>query len=164
MKKKILLFFSTALLLTGVMAQPAKKDPETPAKRYSRAVSAGIDLPFDDFSNSHSFGLGINYSWSHTHFGQLKKKPVKPLGILFSGGIDHYFGKKESYGYKFEGYTVIHGYGGLIFDTGKNGCISLTSGPVAAIYGGNTKAGFGITLNGGYYIKEKFQLPRGYSF
>jgi len=128
-------------------------------KRHS--ISAGIGIPFGDFSSTHSFGAGLDYSWSNHRFGLLQSIPVKPIGFTFNIGGDYFFGKKEMiglYSYQYSNYIYLHTYGGVIINQGKKGNISITAGPALGLYVGNTQFNVGINLSGNYYINKKIAL------
>jgi hypothetical protein len=152
--------------LTGVTQTNNTKKKIIPAG-YSKTVSAGINIPIPEFSQTHSFGAGISFSWSKHRFGMLEKKPSKPFGFIADGGIDYYFGKKETvsgYPYQYNGFTYIHTYGGIIYNCYKRGHINLTTGPALGLEDGFTTFFWGVYLSGAYYIKEKIAITPGIHF
>jgi hypothetical protein len=125
---------------------------------YSKAVSAAINIPIPEFSRTHNVGFGAGFIWSKHCFGVMEKKPSKPFGFIADGGIDYYFGKKETvsgYQYKYNGFTYIHTYGGIIYNCCKRGNINLTTGPALGLEDGFTTFFWGVNLIGAYYINEK---------
>jgi hypothetical protein len=134
---------------------------------YSKAISAGINIPIPEFSRTHSVGFGAGFSCSKHRFGLMEKKPSKPFGFIADGGIDYYFGKKETvsgYPYKYNGFTYIHTYGGIIYNCCKRGNINLTTGPALGLEDGFTTFFWGVSLNGAYYINEKIAIIPGILF
>ncbi len=134
-KYRFLLLICLLASLTGVTQTNNAKKKIIPTG-YSKTVSAGINITIPEFSQTHSFGAGISFSWSKHRFGMMEKKPTKPFGFIADGGIDYYFGKKETvsgYPYQYNGFTYIHTYGGVIYNCGKRGNINLTTGPALGI-------------------------------
>src|SRR5687768_7588299 len=113
MKKKIFLLIPCFFLVFSCMAQDDKNQINS---GVSNNIGAGISFPLGDFSNSHSFGISLNYAWSNDRYGKMTAKPIKPIGFTFNVGVDHYFGKSESgpYPYDQPNYTYIHAYGGIM--------------------------------------------------
>lgn len=134
---------------------------------YSKIVSAGINITIPEFSQTHNFGAGIGFSWSKHRFGLTEKKPSKPFGFIADGGIDYYLGKKETvsgYPYKYNGFTYIHTYGGIIYNCCKRGNINLTTGPALGLEDGFTTFFWGANLSGAYYINKKIAITPGIHF
>lgn len=162
-------FFLLICLLasfTGI-TQTNNDNKKTVQAGYSKAVSAGISIPIPEFSKTHSFGAGIGFSWSKHRLGLLEKKPSKPFGFIADGGINYYFGKEETvsgYPYKYNGFTYIHTYGGVIYNCCKKGNINLTTGPALGLDDGFTTFFWGVNLSGAYYIKERISITPGIHF
>ena len=136
------------------------KEPvlESTGKGYSNIISGGADLPVGVFSDTHSFGIGADYSWSNHRFGSMKGNSKKPIGLILNGGADYYFGKEENYGYKYKGYTWLQGYAGLIMNPDKKGELSFLAGPALGIYAGKSNLGFGVNLRGSYYVNDMIAI------
>jgi hypothetical protein len=152
--------------LTGA-AQTNINSKTITQKGFSKTVSAGINITVPEFSQTHSFGAGISFSWSKYRFGMLEKKLSRRFGFIADGGIDYYFGKKEivsGYLYQYNGFTYIHTYGGIIYNCCKRGNINLTTGPALGIENGFTTFFLGVNLSGAYYIKEKIAITPGIHF
>jgi hypothetical protein len=97
----------------------------------------------------------------------MEKKPGKNFGFIADGGIDYYFGKKETvsgYPYQYNGFTYIHTYTGIIYNSGRRGNVNLTTGPALGLESGVTTFFWGIYLNGAYYINEKIAIVPGIHF
>ena len=163
---RLLLLYSC--LLTGpAIAQTKDAGKKDQPKGKANILSAGINIPLGDFSNTHVLGFGAEYFHSNHRFGSMKTKPVKAVGFIYSGGIDYYLGKKEkvsSYPYKYHGFTLLHGYGGVIYNPCKKGNISLITGPALGLSNGTAGFWWGVNLNGQYYFNEKFAIAPGLIF
>lgn len=160
--KKIFIFFLlSAYTVIQVSAQSKADTMHTMIKGRSHLVSLGLNIPFGDFSSTHNLGVGLCYSWSKHRFGVLSAIPFKFTGFTFNIGADYYSGKKETIGlfnYKYDNYIYLHTYGGMIFNPGKKGSISLTAGPAVGLYSGNTQFNIGINLSGNYYFKKNIAI------
>ena len=153
MQKKISFLCIAVLSAINTIAQPNgdKKD----YTGYSNSIGLSLSLPIGDFSDTHSFGVGLNYSWSNDRFGKRSARPENPIGFTFNVGADYYFGKKENtgvYSYDYPGYTYFHAYGGIMHNPCTNGYIDLTAGPVLGLTDGNSDFGFGVNLGGSFGI------------
>lgn len=148
-------------------AQTNNENKTNISKGYNKTVSAGINIALPEFSQTHSTGAGISFSWSKHRFGMMDKKLSKPFGFIAEGGIDYYFGKSETvsgYPYKYNGFTYLHTYGGVIHNCGKRININLTTGPALGLENGFTSFFWGANLSGTYYIKEKIAIAPGIHF
>jgi len=128
------------------------------------AASFGINIPVGEFSKTHFAGIALDYSWSHHRFGSLKALPKMLIGFTANGGIDYYFGKKETiagYEYRYGGDIYFHLFGGAIYNPCKKGNITLTAGPTLGIYKGRADAGFGINIGGSYSLTDKIAITPG---
>jgi hypothetical protein len=165
-KYRFLLLICLLANLTGVAQKNSDKKNRVPTG-YSKTVSAGINVTILEFSRTHSFGAGIGFSWTKHRFGMMEKKPSKPFGFIADAGIDYYLGKEETvsgYPYKYNGFTYIHTYGGIIYNCCKRGNINLTAGPALGLESGFTTFFWGINLSGAYYINEKIAITPGIHF
>jgi len=156
-KKIIIFFLLSAYTVIQVSAQSKADTVNTMTKGRNHSVSIGLNIPFGDFSSTHNLGVGINYSWSKHRFGVLSAIPFKTIGFTFNIGVDYYLGKKETvgvYNYKYGNYSYLHTYGGIIFNPGRKGNISLAAGPAVGLYNGNTQFNVGINLSGNYYLNK----------
>lgn len=128
---------------------------------YSKSVSAGINISIPEFSQTHQVGVGANFSWSKKRLGLMEKKPSKAFGFIAEGGIDYYFGNKEtvsSYPYTYNNFTYLHTYAGIIYNLSKKGNINITTGPALGLEGGYTTLFWGANLAGAYYLNEKIAI------
>ena len=162
-------FLLLICLLTNLIGftQTNTENKKILPKGYSKTVSAGVNITIPEFSQTHSFGAGINFSWSKHRFGLMEKRPTKSFGFIADGGIDYYFGKKETvsgYPYQYKGFTYIHTYGGVIFNCCKRGNINLTTGPALGLEDGFNSFFWGVNLSGAYYLNEKIAITPGIYF
>jgi hypothetical protein len=165
--KFLILSVISVLGLLPALSQSTNDNKSGDRPGYNKIISAGITIPFGEFTQTHWLGAGINFSWSKNRFGIVNKKPLKPIGFIAEGGIDYYFGKKETtggYSYTYNGFTYIHTYGGIIYNCGKNGNINLTTGPALGLENGFTTFFWGVNLSGAYYINEKIAITPGIIF
>ncbi|HYC40632.1 MAG TPA: hypothetical protein VEB63_09095 [Chitinophagaceae bacterium] len=149
MRTKTLFLITTLLAATSGFGQNGENTGK------SNNIGFGISVPIGDFSDTHSFGLGLNYSWSNHRYGKMTARPADPIGFTFNAGVDYYFGKKETvnmYTYDYPGYTYIHAYGGIMHNPCTNGFLELTAGPVLGLWDGNSEFGFGVNLGGSFGI------------
>jgi hypothetical protein len=156
-KYHVLLIISI-LALSQALSQSTKENKLEAHPSYSKIISAGINIPFVEFTQTHWLGTCLNFSWSKNRFGISDKKTIKPIGFIADGGIDYYFGKKETvsgYPYQYNGFTYIHTYGGVIYNCGKHGNINLTTGPALGLENGFTTFFWGANLSGAYYFKKR---------
>jgi hypothetical protein len=164
MKESICLFFIISLLTNAAWTQPKAGSNENQVKGMSNAISSGLDIGLANFSDTHFWGAGLDYSWTRHRYGQLYKIPSRIIGFTANAGIDYFFGRKEtidSFKYRYSNYMLLHGYGGIIYNPCKKGNISLAAGPLAGIYKGYSNIGYGITLEGSYYISENMAITPG---
>jgi hypothetical protein len=157
MQKKTAFLLMAALATIISFGQPNADKKEYTG--YSNSIGLNLSLPLGDFSNTHSFGLGLNYAWSNDRFGKRSARPENPVGFTFNAGVDYYFGKTETtgtYTYDYPGYTYFHAYGGIIHNPCTNGYIDLTAGPVLGVWDGGSEFGFGINLGGSFGICRNF--------
>jgi hypothetical protein len=117
----------------------------TPRDRHS--VAFGIHVPVGSFAESHIAGAGLSYILFSRHYTRIGK--YKYIAPVASAGVDYFLGKKTEvagHDFKYGGYTYLHIQGGVhigpLFKTG----ISLTGGPSAGIYKGNTDFGWIASL------------------
>jgi hypothetical protein len=133
----------------------------------SNAVSLGLTIPIGSFSDTHKYGVAIEYSWSNHRFGLMKKIPGKHVSFIINSGINYYFGKEEtisSYEYKYRNFTYIYAYAGAIYNPWKKGNIHLTVGPATGIEDGIVEFWWGANLSGSYYVNEKIAITPGINF
>lgn len=160
MKRRLLLIFIYCLTITTTLGQVRGSKIKLP-KGFQKIISFGANLPVGNFSNTHFWGIGVEFSISKYRYGQMAVKPEQAISFFYTLGIDYYFGKKETvsnYPYNYPGYTFINLYPGLIYNTDKKINISLTAGPALGIYNGTTQLNIGTTLSGTYYLNEKIGI------
>jgi hypothetical protein len=167
MKKIVFVLGASLFATTTTLSQTGDSvDPINP-KATSNTISLGANIPVGEFSETHIAGISLIYSWSPHRFGKLNVLPGKLIGFTANGGIDHYFGKKETvagYDFKYGGYTFLHVFGGIIYNPSKQTNISLTTGPAMSLYKGNAGFGFGISWNGSYYFSRRIALTPGFIY
>ena len=164
-KYQFLLLFCLIIAISGIGQINTNK--KVISTGYSKTVSAGINISYVEFSQTHPLGVGANFSWSKHRFGLMEKKLSKPFGFIAEGGIDYYFGKDETvsgYSYKYNGFTYIHAYGGAIYNCGKRGNINLTTGPALGLEDGFTSFFLGANLSGAYFINNKIAVTPGIKY
>lgn len=163
MKKKIVCLLFSIVIATGMVAQSKKNT----YKGKSNSISFGIDLPFGEFPQSHSFGIGTDFAWSNHRFGLMNDNPATLVGFIVNGGIDYYFGRDRTismYQYSYGNFTYIHTYGGAILNPCKRGNINLTAGPALGIEEGIVEFWWGINLSGSYYVNKTIAITPGIVF
>ena len=161
-KYQLLLLACLLLTLSG-NAQPNSDDKRN-STNFSKMVSGGINIPFVEYNQTYNFGVGANFSWSKQRFGWMHKKLTRPLGFIAGSSIDYYFGKTETisgYSYKYNGFTYIQAYGGGIYNCGRRGNITLTTGPALGLEYDVETFFWGINLRGTYFIKKKIAIISG---
>lgn len=162
----ILTIICLLLVLSGLSQEKSNKNKVGPTG-YSKSVSTGINISFGEFSETHPVGVSANFTWSKNRLGLMGKKPSKAFGFIADGGIDYYFGNKETVSsnpYKYNNFTYIHTYAGIIYNLCKKGNINLVTGPALGLEGGYTTFFWGANLAGAYYINEKIALTPAIQF
>ncbi len=157
----LLYSFMITCTATGQLKETGKK--KRPRGKAS-VIAVGINVPLGDFFHTHILGSGAEYSGCNHRLGNMITKPSSPFGFIYAGGIDYYYGKKEMnsvYTYHYPGFTLVHTYGGVIYNPCKNANISLTAGPAPGLYNGLLKFWWGVNLSGQYYFNEKFGIATG---
>ena len=119
-------------------------------------VSGSFAFPIGDFSETHVAGLGIMYSWSPHRFGKWFQKTSHRTGFIASGGIDHYMGRKDDFGFRYFGLTYIQALAGIVYTPRANGNINLATGPALSIYKGDHRTGVVTRLGGNYFLNNNF--------
>jgi len=161
MKKSLVLFslsiFFSSLAQSQSFPFTLKGPKSKPIKQSSSLISAGISLPIGDFSETHFIGLGANYTWIRHYFTGLKKVSKNP-GFTITGGFDHYFGKKESNGFRFYGLNYIKVMPGIIKQLGLSTHAGLSAGVACRIYKSNFDFAPAIILNGIFFVKESIGI------
>jgi hypothetical protein len=159
------ILLSSYLLIAGMaigQSQRPKKHNHPSGKQH--LVSIGAIIPSGNFSNTHGIGVATNYSWSDHRFGRMDVKPVKHFGFTANGGVEYYFGKKETisgYTYDYHRYIFIHSCAGAIYNpSGKTNFI-MTAGPALGMYNGHTQFNIVTCLEGSYYFREKIAITPG---
>lgn len=167
-KKRYPVFTIVFVLLAqcGITQEKSAKS-KAPPTGYSKSVSAGISISMGEFAETHPIGVGASFTWSKNRLGLMEKKPSKAFGFIADGGVDYYFGNKEtvsSYPYKYNSFTYIHTYGGIIYNLCKRGNINLIAGPALGLEGGFTTFFWGANLGGSYYFKGKIAITPAIQF
>ncbi len=153
----VLFLFLVMLLDIRSVASQERSNPNG----RSNNLSAGINFPMGDFSETHRLGIGIDYSFTNHHFGSMDVKPRRPLAFILNAGADHYQGKKETIGgnqFKYPSYTYLHVFGGAFYQTGHKTNLALSIGPSVGLYSGNIQMGFGVNLDASYYLKKNIAI------
>ncbi len=161
------IFFVLVLAFCSVKFAAAQSR-DTTTKKWpagkQQVVSAGFNIPLEDFASTHFGGIAFEYSRSQHRFGQLTTMPSKKLGYLLEAGLAYYFGKKETvsgYTYDYPGYYFLHIYPGLVYNPCTKGNICLSAGPAAGLYDGMFQFNLGAKLQGCWYINEKTGITPG---
>jgi hypothetical protein len=161
MKKLLLVLLTINCLFTTIVAQTKEKENKVQPKGKSNSISTGFDIPLGKFSDTHSFGGGIDYSWSNHRFGKMDITPQNPFGFIVNTGGDYYTGKKETigiYAYDYPSYINLHTYCGVIYNSDNKVNINLTAGPTLGIYSGTADFGLGANLSGNYYLNKNIAI------
>jgi hypothetical protein len=161
MRRTVFIVIACLFATIKILAQDSVPGSPNYIKGKNNAGAFGINIPVGEFSKTHIAGIGLDYSWSHHRFGNLKVLPKKLIGFTAKGGIAYYFGKKETvagYDYRYGGYLYLHAFGGAIYNPCKKGNITLTIGPTLGIYKGSADVGFGVNLGGSYSLTDKIAL------
>jgi hypothetical protein len=159
MKKTVFILIGCLSVIPRLFGQP-----DTSWSRSGNTIVAGIHVPFGEFSETHIAGISLSYAWSNNRFGKLKALPKKLIGFTADAGIDFYLGKKEKvagYDFKNGSYISLAILGGAIYSPCKRGNIRLTAGPALGIYKGNADLGFGVNLDGSYYLNTRIAITPG---
>ena len=159
MKIRLIFFLVSSLPISGVFAQSSNET--TPGKK---AISVSANLPVGVFSTTHLIGIGVDYSPNSAWLFVTREKPFV---FTYNAGVAYYFGKKETvsaYPYKYPGYLVIHAAGGVLFNTGKFGMVTLSAGPALGIYNGNTRFNIGSKMELSYYVSKSVAIGPGIIF
>lgn len=176
MKKTVFVFIAGTFAIVQLKAQPGKSIETNDSLGLNNSVCLRINVPVGGFSETHFGGIGLHYSWSHHRFGKLRVLPKKLIGFTAHGGIDYYLGKKETvagYPYRYGGYVYLQAMAGAIYNfcnknsvtnSGGRGIISLTTGSTLGIYKRNADIGFGLNLDGSYYLTNTIALIGGILF
>jgi hypothetical protein len=184
MKKTVFVFIAGIFATIQLKAQPGKLGETNDSLGLNNIVCLGLNVPFAEFSETHFGGMGLHYLWSHHRFGKSRVLSKKLIGFTAHGGIDYYFGKKETvagYPYRYGGYLYLQAMAGAIYNfrkkdflnsapmtpdghSGGRGIISLTTGPTMGIYKGNADIGFGLNLDGSYYLTDRIAITAGILF
>lgn len=165
-KYPILTLTCLLLALSGLAQEKNDKTKVLPTG-YSKSVSVGLNIAFGEFSATHPIGVGANFTWSKNHLGLMEKKPSKAFGFIADGGIDYYFGTKETVSsspYQYNNFTYFHTYAGIIYNLCKKGNINLTTGPALGLEDGYTTFFWGANLGGAYYVNEKIAITPAIQF
>lgn len=164
--KYLLLVF--VCLITALSANTQNSEKKKVSQNgYSKSVSVGINISIGEFAETHPIGAAVGFIWSKNRLGLMESKPSKAFGFIADGGIAYYFGNKEtvsSYPYKYNNFTYIHTYGGIIYNLCKKGNINLTTGPALGLEGGFSTFFWGANFAGAYYINEKIAITPAIQF
>lgn len=155
------MYEKSVLILTAVVLATINITAQTNTNGKSSEAIAGVTIPVGEFSKTHIAGINLGYSWSHHRFGYLEALPKKIIGLTADGAIDYYFGRKEKvagYNYHYGGYLYLRAFGGIIYNPFTKGNISLTTGPTMGIYKSTAAIGFGLKLEGSYYLTNSIAI------
>jgi len=131
------------------------------SKSYSRTLAAGFSLPAGDFFQTHFPGIGIEVSAAGLRCGRMSVKPKKKFAFTYGGGIQYYFGKKETvsgYSYHYPAYTFVNAFGGAVYNPHKIVNISLTTGPALSRYNSSTRFNIVANLSASYFLTERWGI------
>lgn len=167
MKKRTVSLITTLFLINLAFSQSRNIHSDSESFPSSSSLgSFSISLPVGIFSRSHLVGAGLEYAWSHHRFG---KNVIARnwIGITFNSGLDYYLGKKVKTAgnpFHYDDYLRLRAMAGIIGNPWPDTHISLTAGPVAGVYKGNTDVGLGVYLTSSTFIKSRWALGPGVSY
>ncbi|MFN8289620.1 MAG: hypothetical protein U0U70_05165 [Chitinophagaceae bacterium] len=121
-------------------------------------MAAGVHLPVGKFSETHFPGAGAEVSFTHKRFGKLWVVPKKSFSYVLNGGIDFFRGRKRlisGYPVKYGGYSLLHTYGGFIYNHGRRFHLQLVAGPAVSLYKQNVRFNIGSSLSATCYISRQ---------
>ncbi len=127
----------------------------------NNAVAVSVTYPVGNFSGTHIFGVGAEYSPARHKFGLFKNKN---FALTYNGGITYYLGKKETvsgYPYHYPSYYFIHAFAGFLYATGKKITTTLYAGPALGIYNGHLQFNTASKLELNYSINPKISIGPG---
>lgn len=163
MKKIVVILLIVSLTVIKSSSQvPVITKVQT--ENNNSSIAAGPVFPLGNFSSTHLAGIGAEYAWSHNRFGKMHANLQKKIDFVATGGVAHYFGKKEKIGsgtFKYPGYTFLHMNAGIIYNLFRAGSICLTAGPGLGIYSGNTQFNISAVLRISYYVSPEIAITPG---
>ena len=160
-----LLLFLIQLYVTAQENEQKKK--EVPAGRKN-LVTAGVLVPFGEFSKTHGVGMGLVYSRTSHRYIRFNEVLVQKFGFTYETGLAFYPGKNERVSetdsYKYPGFILMHGHAGMICNLVKNLNIRVVAGPALGFYDGRARFNFGAQLSSGYFPWERLGIGPGMNF
>ena len=124
-------------------------------------IAAGPGITIGEFTDTHPFSIGADFSWSHRRFGRLNRLPANKFWLAANLGFYFFFGKEKEYSgqtLSFEDYKIISLYPGLNYQLSVKSYVGLNIGPALNRYAGEFEAGADIALNGGYFFKSRYGI------
>ena len=127
-------------------------------------LTVGAEIPIGDFSNTHLFGIGIEYLRSKSKFGIISDNSKGKIAFVYGGGAAVYIGKKETisfYSYKYPAYFFMKATAGFLYKPGLKSGFTITAGPAIGMYDGNSQFNLTGKMDGSYFISEKMAITPG---
>jgi hypothetical protein len=167
MKKAILLLIAGAILPTGVPAQKTGSgiDKKSPTA-MTNAVALGFSFPMGTFNRTHTAGITADYSRSKHRYGN-DAVADKLINFAINGGVGYHAGKSTTvsgYGFRYGGFFILYAAAGIDYKPAMPVNITLTAGPVASLYKGNTEIGAGVNLFWSYLLSKNIAIGPGIIF
>jgi hypothetical protein len=167
MKRTVSILVAALLVTTKPIAQISGAAGQTNTNAKNKAVVFGPSLPVGTFSNTHIAGMSLTFLWGPHHFGLMKEVRDKRLGFVANGGIDYFFGRKETVAavpYRYGGYLYIHAFGGGIYHYSRKASFILAAGPTLGIYKTSSHVGLGVNLSNCYNLADNIGIRPGLSY
>lgn len=147
--------YIAVLLLLAVSCLKA----QSPVPGSRQELSAGLQLPVSNFSETHLVAAGVQYTITNHRLGITQPKSI--IGWIGSIGVDYYLGRKDKEaGHSFKNGNYLHSrlLGGIIANPSAQTQVSLQAGPGWGIYQGTHAINVCSALNGTYYINEQWGI------
>jgi hypothetical protein len=124
-------------------------------------IAAGPGITIGEFTDTHPFSIGTDFSWSNRRFGRLHRLPENRFWFSANLGVYIFFGKEKVYSgqqFSFEGYRILSLSPGLNYHLSARSCVGLNIGPALNRYAGEFEAGADVALNAGYFFKRRYGI------
>lgn len=155
--KQVVVLISLCLFsAVAVLAQP-----------YKWNISATFHLPVGTFSETHFPGAGVEAAYSQKRFGRLPAIPKKKFSYIVTTGIDFFRGRKvtaSGYPFKYGGYSLLHLYGGAVYNYKKHTNVQLVAGPALSRYKQNIRFNIGSLLSATYFVSGRTGITPSFGF
>lgn len=121
-------------------------------------IAVAAHAPLGEFGETHFPGAGAEVSFSINRFGKLPQVPKKKISYLLKSGAGYFFGRDRivsGYPFTYGGYSMLHIYGGIIYNQRKRTNIQLAAGPALSLYKHNLRFNIGSSFTAAYYVSER---------